>query len=209
MDSTDLWYSIFDDLNGYLRGGFGGVDIDFNNREVDIRFAASCDPRTFAAVSLLRSIVKKFQDEIDQEAADKAAFDAFHVANAACEAWYGDESALGPYDEVIVGEFRHALWDFFNVSGYGLLSYAAILPHVDFGPGSSPGADDTSFLNKIGHSTLTASSQLPITLFDDWVRDHPLRVDVELTRTLARGNPEIVHAVKMTPVPKTAKIRGS
>jgi len=206
VDSTDLWFTLYDDLNGDLGGGLAGVNVDFINRTADVRNVAACDPRTFAAVSLLRSIVKKFQDEIDQEAADKAAFDAFHAANAACEAWVGDESALGPYDEILVGEFRHQVWDFFNVQGYGLITGANILAEVDFGPGSSPGADDTSFLTKLGHSVLTASSQLPITLFDDWVRDHPSRVDAEITRTLAMGNPQVVEAVKITPVPKTAKI---
>lgn len=206
MDSTDLWFTLHDDLIGDLRGADADISVDFINREVNVGNIAACDPRTFAAVSLLRSIVKKFQDEIDQDAADKAAFDAFHEANAACEGWVGDESALGPYDEVIVGEFRHQLWDFFTVSGYGLLSEASILPDVDFGPGSSPGADDTSFLTKLGHSTLTAASQLPITLFDGWVRDNPHRVDAEISRTYSMGNPVVVQAVKITPVPKTAKI---
>lgn len=206
MDSTDLWFSILDDLNGDLRLGMDNVDVDFNNRTADVVNYDRCEPRTFAAVSLLRSIVRKFQDEIDQEAADKAAFEAFHAANAACEDWVGDVSALGPYDEVILGEFKAALWDFFTVSGFGLLSETAILPYVDFGPGSSPGADDTSFLCKIGHSVLTADSQLPITLFDGWVRDHSLRLDAEITRTLAMGPPQVVNAVKMTSVAKTAKI---
>lgn len=204
ISSSVLWDTLLDDLrcsNGTLLDGF---TIDFANRNVVE--PPDCSARQFAAVALLRSIVKKFQDEIDQVGADKAAWELFHTMNDRCENWELKTAELGPYDEVVVGHFKKAMYDFFTVEGFPLLTEAEILPHVDFGPGSSPGADRTDFVTKIGQSRLTASSPFVVQLFDAWVRDHSTRLDCEIARSLAYGSPEVIEAVKITAVPKTAKI---
>jgi len=204
ISSSVLWGCLLNDLryfNGTLLEGFG---IDEANRVVTE--PPGCSTRQFAAAAILRSIVKKFQDEIDQEAADKAAWELFHSINDRCADWALRVDELGPYDEVVVGHFRKAIYDFFTVEGYPLISEASILPHVDFGPGSGPGADRTDFVTKLGQSRLTASSPLIVQLFDGWVRDRSTRLDCEIARSLAFGSPEVVEAVKITAVPKTAKI---
>ncbi|DAD52815.1 TPA_asm: RNA-directed RNA polymerase [ssRNA phage SRR7976357_2] len=204
ISSSVLWDCLLNDLrysNGTLLEGFR---IDEANRSV--AEPPGCSPRQYAAAALLRSIVKKFQDEIDQEAADKAAWELFHTMNDRCKDWELRTDELGPYDDVVVGHFKKAVYDFFTVEGYPLIDEAKILPHVDFGPGSGPGADRTDFVTKIGQSRLTASSPLIVQLFDGWVRDHSTRLDCEIARSLAFGSPEIVEAVNITAVPKTAKI---
>lgn len=126
--------------------------------------------------------------------------------NKRCEEWSVASSELGPYDEQLIGEFRKSLYNFFNPYGMPLLGLAGIEAGVDFGPGVSPGARGTSYLDKIGHSKLTAPNQLTIDLFYQWVRSHPLSVDVEIARLVSCGAAEVVESVKITPVPKTAKI---
>lgn len=199
-----LWSILIDDLSDALPGGLQGFRIDREDRSCLEPVGSTC--RQLAAASLLRSIPKKYQGNIDQVAADSAAFTLFHEMNQRCAEWQPDQSVLGPYDEVVLGEIKKTVWEFFNPDGFPLLDLAAIERGVDFGPGTSPGARECSYLDKVGHSELTAPNQLTIDLFDQWVAAHPSRVDCEITRTLACGQPKVVTAVKMTPVAKTAKI---
>jgi len=201
---TDLCDSLLHDLGCNNPGLLAGCDVYRENRS--IRVPPGSTGRQFAASALLRSVPSKFQDEIDKEDADLAAWELFHAANRACESWALRTEELGPYDEVIIGEFKRLVWDFFNPEGYPLLDLAAFIPFVDFGPGSSPGADTSDFVTKIGESRLSASSQLIIDLFYDWVKDHPTRVDCELTRSLSMGPPKILKAVSITAVPKKRTI---
>lgn len=204
VSSSVLWDLLLNDLrlfNGDLCQGFG---IDEANRLVSE--PPGCGPRSYAAAALLRSIVKKFQDEIDQGAADAAAFELFAAMNNRCRDWSLRYDELGPYDEVLLGHFQVAMYNFFTVEGFPLIDASGILPHVDFGPGHSPGAASTDFITKIGESRMTASSPLLVSLFMEWVRDHGTRMDCEIARILAYGPPKIVEAVQITAVPKTAKI---
>lgn len=165
-----------------------------------------CSVRHFAAVALGRSIWKKFQDEIDQASADKAALDLFSEINEGCGRWSPNYSALGPYDEIIVGEFKRTLWDFFNPEGMPLLEHAGIASHADFGPGTGPGAEDTSFYTKLASSRLTAVSPLIVEMFYEWVRSKETRLDCEIARIMSQGLPEVGCITRITPVPKTTKI---
>jgi hypothetical protein len=195
---TDMW----DDLPSGFRSCF------LNNRDADDRcILATCShERNVAALQLARSVFKKFQDEIDQEAADKAAYEIFLQLNDRCKNWSFDDRCLGPYDEVVIGEFRQALWEFFNPEGQPLFSQYGIEQGVDFGPGSAPGVENETFLHKLGHSRPSATSPLVISYFDQWCNSHSSRLDAELARTLLYGSPIIQEAVRITAVPKTAKI---
>lgn len=205
MDSNDLWFSLLDDISEHLPGGLSGFAIDYQNRSV--REPVGCSVQQFAAAALLRSSVKKFQDEIDQEAADAEAIRVFNEANTSCENWAVKVSELGPYDETMLGEFKAAVYDFFHNNGYSLLDLPEIVRGVDFGPGASPGVENCSYLDKIGQEQLLAPNTITISLFNQWVEEHPLSVDVEITRLLlALGVPKVIESVPFTPVPKTSKI---
>lgn len=162
--------------------------------------------REFAATQLELSIVKKFQDEIDQEAADKAAFDLFIEMNERCCAIGGNFGENFDLFDEVLGTFRHELWMFFNPEGFPLLNAADIEQHVDFGPGSAPGAGNTSFLEKIGHSTLTAPNDQLVQWYEAVVAGNPLMLDCELTRAIRKGPPVVLRSVEISPVPKTTKI---
>lgn len=198
-----LWDLLSLDCSNALPGGLSGFSFD-ESRSIHEPVGAS--RLHHAAASLLRSVPKKFQDEIDQESADKAAFTLFKELNDRCKVWKLDESCLGPYDEVVLGEIRKTVWDFFNPDGFPLLDLAVIEDGVDFGPGNAPGARGSSYLDKIGHSKLTASSQTIIDIYYQWVGSRSCRLDCEFTRVLALGPPVVTEAVKISPVPKTAKI---
>jgi len=202
---TVLWDCLIDDLWSSLPPG---IRRDYLvNGDVDGGDLAECsNERNVAALLLARSIFKKFQDEIDQEAADKAAFDLLLQVNTACKNMQFIDSKLGPFDELVIGEFKQGLWDFFNPEGQPLLSQSAIERHADFGPGSAPGAADETFLTKIGHSQLSGTSPLILSFFDQWCRSHPSRLSAELARTLLHGSPKIAEPVKISAVPKTSKI---
>lgn len=162
--------------------------------------------RAYAGYALLRSVFKKFQDEVKLEATALPAYTNFIEANNACSEWEPSESNLGPYDEVLIGEFRKSVWNFFTRNGFDLLDVEGIMSKVDFGPGSSPGCTYNDFASKIGTSSLGASNPYLIRLFEAWVSHHPARVDCELARYLQRGAPEVIRSVLLTAVPKTTEI---
>jgi hypothetical protein len=164
-----------------------------------------CNSREYASAALLCSVFKKFQDEIDQESADKAAFAKFITMNERSATYERPEDPPF-YTEELLGEFRQTLWEFFNPEGFPLLTHSSIEEGVDFGPGKAPGTDQTSFLFKIGHSALTAPNPLTIELFYEWVKSHPLRLDSELSRLVHQGVPRLDKGVEITPVPKTTSI---
>lgn len=199
-----LWSCLLDDFSDGLSGGLQGFEFDFANRSC--LEPVGCTAQQFAAAALLRSIPKKYQGDIDKVAADSAAFALFHEMNERCATWTPETNLLGPYDEIVLGEIRKTVWEFFNPDGFPLIDFAAIEAGADFGPGTAPGVRVCSFLDKIGHSTLTATSSLIIDLFNQWVKASPSRVDCEITRLLSFGPPEVIEAVKLTPVEKTAKI---
>lgn len=182
--------------------GFPGIAAS----QLDNALYPGCSVRHFSAVALGRSIWKKFQDEIDQKTADKAALDLFMEINEGAGRWSPNYSALGPYDETIVGEFKQVLWDFFTPDGMPLLDHAGIASHADFGPGTGPGADDTSFYTKLAGSRLTAVSPLIVDMFYEWVRSKETRLDCEIARIISQGPPEVGCVTRITPVPKTTKI---
>lgn len=203
--ASALFSCLLLDLAPYLSAADKGRALRFRSGE-GLSIPADTTGPQYAAYALLRSSFKKFRDEVDQAKTAAAAYQLFMDANNACGAWEPCESELGPYDEVVIGEFRMALWRFFNLEGYDLLDTQGILAGVDFGPGSAPGAVEKDFASKIGASRLTASSPYLIKLFEAWVDRHSARVDCELARYLLIGPPEVVHAVKIAAVPKTREV---
>lgn len=204
VDFPDLWNYIIHDLSVSNPLLLNGCDVDYENRTVRGPAGSSC--RQFAALALCKSIESKYQDQIDKGSADAAAWEVFHAANSACENWRLRVEELGPYDEVVLGEFKKLVYDFFNPEGYPLLTEGAMLPYLDFGPGSAPGAPGTDFISKIGESTLGASSSFVVQLYNNWIKDHHLRLDCEIARAFVMGEPEIISATVISAVPKKRSI---
>jgi len=203
--SRALYSALLLDLAPYLNPEDKGRALRLNFGEC-LPIPPGTRGRAFAAYALLRSAFKKFQDEVRLEDTALPAYDRFIEANNACEEWEPSESSLGPYDEVLVGEFRRSMWSYFTDRGFDLLDVDGIMSNVDFGPGSSPGCTFNDFASKLGASSLGASNPFLIKLFEAWTSHHPARVDSELTRYLQRGAPEVIRSVLLTAVPKTKEI---
>lgn len=199
-----LWSLLRCDIDSGLPNGLRDFVVD--ETTYDVREPVGCTAQQFAAAALLRSIPKKFQGEVDREYADSNAFKLFHECNARCRDWQLNTGELGPYDEVILGEFKKTMWEFFNPHGFPLLDLAKIERYADFGPGRSPGVEGTSFPWKIGHDRLTATSHLLIGFFDQWCRSSSLRMDCEIARSLSYGSPTIAELALITPVLKKREI---
>lgn len=96
-NSSVLWHLLASDIRNAL--GTRSCRIGCESPDANSPDAPGLSPREYACAALLRSIVKKFQDEIDRDAADSAAFAKFSEANAACSRQFElIEGELGPYD---------------------------------------------------------------------------------------------------------------
>lgn len=165
------------------------------------------DPELYRAecsAALLRSIVKKFQDEIDQEAANANARNLFERMNLRCSAWHFHNPTW--IDEYIVGEVKSELYNFFYPNGEPLFSEAEIWRKSDVGPGVAVGATGESFLEKAGLSKLTATSEW---LYDSYVSSFErssLWVDAEISRILHHGRLDVIRGSVLSFAPKTTEV---
>ena len=215
VNRSDLSVTLLSDLGEYLtpyqrefaEGSGFWADLPVDPSQCGVHAAAS---------SLVRSIWKKFQDEIDQDAADSEAFRLFDEANSFCldgTAEVIDHASLGPADSEIIGQLKQELWMFFNPEGYPLFAHATdgITPDlyvdVDFGPGAAPGARKTSFLHKLGSSQLSASSLSIIEDYYQWCERDATRTSNEICRSMTRGRAVLEEKPSpLVAVPKTSKV---
>lgn len=181
--------------------------------------------RQFAALHCSRSIVKKFQDEVDQVATDKVAMDKFLAANESCRIWeaprWTDSSYEGSRDAELYGEWRTEMYRFFESSpellgakGSALaeeypdydwsvvLDTSKIVAFANTGPGSNVGAVGCTFAEKFDASHLTYSDDHVKWLWELRTQSPSWR-DLESSRLLRGLRLNKVAASKLSFVPKT------
>lgn len=138
FDRTVLWASLVDDLYHVLEPG--DTDWVFDPTVGPSGYPVGASSRTVAAAQLFRSFLKKYEDEVDLSVTAIPALALFRQMNERCEKWNTSCTELfGPYDEVILGEFKNTLWQFFTVEGFPLLSLAGILPFLRLWTGQCTG----------------------------------------------------------------------
>lgn len=182
--------------------------------------------RQFAAVQLSKSLVKKFQDEIDTESAAARAKAKFLDANDQCRAWQAPKglssgSLQGDYELELFGTW---LWNFrkfwdsneFNPwydrlrDEYNFLSWDDVLTlekvafFADVGPGASIAASGCSFLEKFS-GNVSFSGKLAPSLWKLKCSNHNYR-DLEFFLRLSSdcGFVEVFQN-QMSFVPKTVR----
>lgn len=215
VNRSDLSVSLLSDLSQFLSPyqlQYLAASDDWASLPIDPSAAGTRAAATF----LVRSVWKKFQDEIDEEAADSEAYRLFHEANDFCLNGFDsviDHTSLGPADSEIIGQIKQELWMFFNYEGYPLFSHAAnqqtpdLYVDVDFGPGAAPGASRTSFLHKLGSSQLTASSLSIVEDYYKWCEGSVTRTSNELCRSMTKGRAAVEeNPTPLVAVPKTSKV---
>lgn len=128
---------------------------------------AGATPSVVAARSLLASAFKKLEDEVD-EGADGKAIDLFLQCNKRCAEWVDRRNTS--HDEVLVGEFRRLVNDFWNPNGLPLVSsYEEIWARAQVGPGVGLMATGTDFYSKMFSSPLSTTSKGLALSYDNYV----------------------------------------
>jgi hypothetical protein len=188
-------HALYLDLESDLRSQVAGFNdgVDYPGMSV----------RTHYAHSLHRSFLKKFKDDVAEDAEQKA-LDKFLACNKACGEW-----TPGPYtwhESVLLGGFETAINQFFRRMKGRLGSWHDILDRGRVGPGSSIGAVGSDFYTKLFSSQLTCTSPGLFELYSHWTSHDPRWHDAELYRQDAYGKYCHVLGNRLSFVPKSVDI---
>ncbi len=159
----------------------------------------------FAASSLARSFLKKFEDDATG-AADSAAIADFYETNGQVGDW--DLKLESSLDELLVGEFCQLVHQFTQPGNRRPLVFSleSILDRAEMGPGSSVGALGEDFYTKLFASPLTTTS---IGLYDSYVNyvsQSGEWANAESFRSARHGEARIVAGNRLSCVPKNVNI---
>lgn len=161
--------------------------------------------KSVAAASLLKSILKKFQDETTASC-DQRALDMFIRMNDKCRGFSLDLWSL-PSEVIQVLTWAKTYID--NLLHLGPISKVDPLVWVydgDFGPGASVGASGTSFYHKAASGSLTLTDPILYSFYMESIRFDKSWIKAEKLRRDLFGRPDIVSGSKFAFVPKTTEI---
>lgn len=157
-----------------------------------------------ACWSIAKSFLKKYEVANSAELDGKALLKFLQV-NSACENW--TLQLTNSWDEVLVGEVRRALYDFFHESGWPIGdSLWDCFQHGKTGPGASIGASGGDFYSKMFSSTLTCTRQSLYLAYKNYIRNYPEWSNAELLRQEHYGSPRVVEGNRLSFVPKNDQI---
>jgi hypothetical protein len=162
--------------------------------------------KAVASIALLKSILKKNQDDIGP-ATDAAALDLFIRMNDKCrdfafDLWSLPEELIHVFTwaKTFVEKWVHPSSD------RACFDPANWLSLCEFGPGASVHAAGNSFFHKIGSSRLSMTDPVLYSLYLESIRGMPSWVKAEKLRRDFFGRPTTVSGSKLCFVPKTTKI---
>lgn len=163
---------------------------------------------SFAARALKDNLFKKLNTEVSPDA-DSKALTKFLQINETVGSWKLEVSTLE--DELLLGELRACLYNFFNQyrSGHTMnivSDYHEIASHGTLGPGKSVGSVHENFYSKLFDSELTATSSGLHRIYANYISQHPLWSEAESIRLARRGEGKVVRGNRLTFVPKTNDI---
>lgn len=157
-------------------------------------------PEHAAAVSLTRSLAKKFRDEITDQA-EANAYAKFIAVNNSCDEW--SLNTQFSWEDELVGLLKQEIDNFLHPNGEQLIpSEHAIFDRGSCGPGASLGANGVDFYTKLFSSHLTATSLEVYYQYAGWCAADPKWRDAEFDRLTSFGLPSIIHESSVTFVPK-------
>jgi hypothetical protein len=161
-------------------------------------------PRQFAASALDKAFYKKFVEKVHPEADDRA-FAKFLQVNEACRDWV--LSCNDSRDEVLVGELKSTLYNFFYPEGMPLIqNQHQILDAGRTGPGASRLARGNDFYTKLFDSPLSVTSSGLYSLYSDYLSSDPSWFAAEEFRANHYGDCQIVEGSQLHFVPKSDDI---
>lgn len=164
-------------------------------------------PRQVAALSLLDSVLKKYEDE-KSETADAAALTKFLACNSRCESFRTiDVCDLTEIGAIALGEFKRSFYDFwFAPGGDYWLSPESISSGIATGPGSSVGVKGQSYYHKIAAGPMTGTRPSLFSLYQREVSKCPLWDETEKIRFNHFGGYKEVKGSRLSFVPKSTEI---
>jgi hypothetical protein len=160
----------------------------------------TADVAPVAALSLVRSLTKKFRDRVSTEA-DAVAEAKFLRSNDLCKNWRLELSSS--WDEELYGNFLSEVDNFLHPEGQLLVgSVAEIFGNGRCGPGASLGANGCDFYTKLYSSRLTSTSYEVYYQYAEHCAKLPIWREAEINRLIAYGLPNIVRESIVTFVQK-------
>jgi hypothetical protein len=184
-------------------------DLGFSYDE-DLSILPWDNSSTAARKSLAKSFMKKFADDVNKDACDKAALDKFLSVNSRCGTWQLNCESQQDWD--LISTLKKWLWAFFHTepSQTSLVhGFSSLLDEARNGPGAAVGAESTDFYTKLFDSKLTCSSVGLLRAYTNYLKTYPLWLEAEETRRTAWGDSEIVADNRLDFVPKDATISRS
>lgn len=196
-----LYQDLLKDLSGHLP-----------SEAIDIESVASIEPwpdislKEIRALSLAKSIFKKFVDGHDGFKGDRIALEKFLSCNSACRDW---QLQLGNMeDELLVGLFKQEIFRFFNYDNLNpvLTSFEQILESGRTGPGASVGAHGNDFFTKLFSSPLTVTDASLYSIYEHYFSRYPMWAEAEKLRFSQYGGPIVVEGSRLSFVPKSRDV---
>lgn len=166
----------------------------------------SSSTKDVAAMSLVRSIFKKFEDDTNPEA-DQKALDLFIRMNDKCREYGPVDIWKFPEEVVHVFTWAKSFIDIWLCRGPDtILDPVNWIEDCDFGPGASVKASGTSFFHKIGCSQLSQTDDLLYSFYIEYMRNSSTWIKAEKLRRDLFGAPALVSGSKLSFVPKSSEI---
>lgn len=170
--------------------------------------------RQVAMNSLAGSFLKKFHNDETDKARDDKALQLFLACNERCKNFPG-VLPRSLKEELIIGETKSILYDFFNPEFLGqdglpfreplLLNLSDIATCFGLGNGSNIGSSSTDFYTKLVNSTMSHTNPALPYLFRQAISSDRLWTDVEAFRS-QRYDTEVVCGSRLSFVPKSRVI---
>jgi len=159
--------------------------------------------KSYASSYMAYSVIRKWIPS-DTTEADATALKSFVTANTRCRDW---KVPLPEWevDDMVYGEIRKTLDDFFHPKGLPLVtSLYSLNETARPGPGAAVGAVGTSYYEKFFCSHLTSTSEYLYQMYRHYCERIPSLSDAECQRYESFGTPSIVSGSRCSFVPKTA-----
>lgn len=197
---TALYRRLNDDLVAHFSGSLSG---DSTLNEWLNRPEASV--KEFAALHLLESLLKKYQDGKSESIRSQRAIAKFREVNAACASYRFDPESLSLAGRECHDRVKQILANVVEDHEGPRFTWQDVYAESKFGPGSSYGTDGTSEYEKLSGTIGCTKEELYL----QWVEDrglYSLEAKTDLVRRFARGKVRIRDESSLSCVSKNAEV---
>lgn len=160
-----------------------------------------------ACFSIMKSFLKKLQVD-NSSIHDNRALLKFLQINLDCKNWVLQCS--DSWDEVLFGELRRTVWDFFSSDATGQMpifdSLDQFFQYGRTGPGAAIGAKGGDFYTKMFASPLTCTSRGLYLAYRNYIKNFPEFSNAENIRRENFGEAHVVQGNRLSFVPKNDQI---